>query len=199
MAKAKPEATTARIRYSQALKLASEYLGDPEFVERDILKGLAAREISWWCERFEAPSQYSGPGRGDPNFWKTDHLCTRDGILTPRGLRTKGDSAKRRDGAAAYGIELDRNALVRLLPPDAPRATLPARKKRKASQVDRVLRALRDPDFPGGVADDIPTNVIHPKVVKYLQLETKRLGLSDPSWDSVDRALKIIRSAAASG
>ena len=39
-AKAKPETSTARIRYSRAITLASEYLGDAEFVERDILDGL---------------------------------------------------------------------------------------------------------------------------------------------------------------
>ena len=37
MAKAKPEAITW-IRYSQAKALASEYLGDPDFVGREIRK-----------------------------------------------------------------------------------------------------------------------------------------------------------------
>jgi hypothetical protein len=67
MAKASGEATTTWIRYSQAKALASEYLGNPEFVEREFVKGLAAGEIPWRCVRFEAPQQYSGPGPGDPN------------------------------------------------------------------------------------------------------------------------------------
>ena len=125
MAKAKPNTTTARIRYSQALKFAGEYLGDSEYAEREIEKGLIAGEVPWWCARFEAPPQYSGPGPGDPKFWEVDpdRLCTRDGpvvVLRTRGVHTKGDSAKRIDGAAAFGIELDHSALVRLnlLPPD---------------------------------------------------------------------------------
>ena len=61
MAKAKPEATTAWIRYSQAKALASEYLGDPEFVEDELLKGLAAGEIPWRCARFEAPRNIRAP------------------------------------------------------------------------------------------------------------------------------------------
>ena len=205
MAKAKPEATTAWISYSQAKALAGEYLGNVTYAERELLKGLEAAQIPWQCVRFDAPEGYSGPGRGDPKFWKVDpdKLCTRDGpvvVFRLRGVHIKGDSAERIDGATAYGIELDRSALVRLklLRQDSPRAASPAPKKGKAWQVDRVLPALRDPElFPNGT-DGIPTNVAHPKVVKYLQPETKRLGLSDPSWDSVDRALKIIRSSARS-
>jgi hypothetical protein len=56
------------------------------------------------------------------------------------------------------------------------------------------MRALEDPkEFPGG-ALDMTTNVALPKVVKYLEPETKRLGLSTPRWDSVDRALKKYRA-----
>src|SRR5262249_702625 len=113
--KANYDTITAPIRYSQAKALASEYLGDPEFVEREFLKGLAAGEIPWRCARFEAPEQYSGPGPGDAKFWETDpdQLCTRDGplvIFRLRGVHNKDDSAERIDGAAAYGIELDRSA-----------------------------------------------------------------------------------------
>ena len=36
--KATRDTTTARIRYGQAKALASEYLGDPEFVEREFRK-----------------------------------------------------------------------------------------------------------------------------------------------------------------
>jgi hypothetical protein len=198
--KATHDATTARIRYSQAKALASEYLGDPEFVEREFLRGLAAGEIPWWCARFEASQQYSGPGPGDPKFWEVDpdQLVTSDGplvVVSLRGIRIEGDSATRIDGAAAYGIELDRSALVRLklLPPSDDRSS--ARKKRKAPQVDRILSALQPGAlFPDGVPPDMTTNVALPKVVKYLQPETERLGLSAPEWDSVDRALKQYRA-----
>jgi len=201
--KATRDTTTARIRYGQAKALASEYLGDPEFVEREFLKGLAAGEIPWWCARFEAPQQYSGPGPGDPKFWETDpdQLCTRDGpivIFRLRGVHIKGDFARRFDDAAAYGIELDRKALVRLklLPPsDVAGDRSSARKKRKAPQVDRVMRALEDPElFPGGVPLDMTTKAVLKKVANYLEPETKKFGLSTPEWDSVDRALKLYRA-----
>ena len=124
MAKAKPEAITW-IRYSQAKALASEYLGDPDFVEREIRRCLAAGEIPWQCVRFDASEGYSGPGPDDPKFWKIDgvvHQRMRDGsfILGVHGVDTKGDSATRSDGAVASGIDLGRSALVRLklLPPD---------------------------------------------------------------------------------
>jgi hypothetical protein len=202
MAKANRETTTARIRLSRAKALASEHFGS-EFVEREFLKGLVAGEIPWRCARFEAPQQYSGPGPGDPKFWETDpdQLCTRDGpllIIRSRGIRIEGDSAKRIDGAAAYGIELDRSALVRLrlLPPsDVAGDRSSARKKRKAPQVDRILPVLDNLEvFPGGVPPDMPTNVVLQKVANHLKPETERLGLTVPEWDSVDRALKQYRA-----
>jgi hypothetical protein len=119
MAKASGKITTAWISYSQAKELASEYLGDPEFVECALRKGLVAGEIPWRCARFDAPTHYSGPGPGDPKFFEEDLNTNEFG--NPRLLvRFQGDSAKRSDGALALGLELDRNALVRLklLPPD---------------------------------------------------------------------------------
>jgi hypothetical protein len=149
--KAAGEATTAWIRYSQAKALASEYLGDSKFVERELQRGLAAGEIPWRCVRFEAPEQYSGPGCGDPEFWKLGAVRSGRLILNMRGIRTEGDSATRIDGAAAYGIDLDRSALVRLklLPPDdvdgddtlakvwAPRV---ARDLKRAGKLDQVTK-----------------------------------------------------------
>ena len=123
MAKAGGEPTTTWIRYSEAKALAVEYLGDPEFVERELLKGLAAG-VLWRCVRFDAPKGYSGPGAGDRKFWcKPDNLITNErGILIAEleWLVIKGDSAERRHGAAARGVDLDRSALVKLklLPPD---------------------------------------------------------------------------------
>jgi hypothetical protein len=194
--KAKPKTSTARIRYSRAITLASEYLGDPEFVERDILTGLAAGDIPWWCERFEAPQGYSGPGRGDPKFWETDHLCTRDGILTLRGLHTKGDSAKRRDGVAAFGIDLGRSALVRrkLLPPsDFAGDRSSGRNNRKQPQMDRIRQALQELyPYPDGI-DGFTDAAVRKKVGDYLQPEIKN-GLKVPDRRSMNRALRQYRN-----
>ena len=115
MAKAGGKSITAWIRQSQAKVLASEYLGDPKFVEREILKGLADGEIQWRCARFEAPPQYSGPGSGDPKFWKIDpNELIKGMIFRIDGITLEGDSARRFDDVAAYGIDYDRGALVRL-------------------------------------------------------------------------------------
>jgi hypothetical protein len=68
-----------------------------------------------------------------------------------RAFRIEGDSATREEGAAAYGIDLDRSALVRLklLPPDdvdgddtlakvwAPRV---ARDLKRAGKLDQVTK-----------------------------------------------------------
>jgi hypothetical protein len=203
MAKAGGETTTAWIRYSRATALAGEYLGNVSYAEREIRKGAEAAEIPWQCVRFDAPEGYSGPGRGDPTFWREpDNLITSEGgilIAQLEWLNIKDDSARRLDGAAAYGIELDRSALIRLglLPPsDVAGGRLSARKKRTKPQVDRIMRALHDPElFPGGVPTEM-SNAVFSKVVNYLQRqpETKNLGLSAPSWDSVDRALKQYRA-----
>jgi hypothetical protein len=200
--KANRDTTTTWIRYSQAKALAGEYLGDPEFVEREFRKGLKTRDIPWQCERFETPEGYSGPGRGDPDFWREpDNLITSErGLLIAQldWLTIEGDSARRINGAAAYGIDLDRSALVRLrlLPSsDVTDDRSSAQEKRKKPQVDRIMRALEDPElFPGGVPSDMKTNVALPIVVEYLKPETKRLRLLDPEWDSVDRALKLYRA-----
>jgi hypothetical protein len=55
------------------------------------------------------------------------------------------------------------------------------------------MRALEDPElFPGGVPTEM-SSAVFSKVENYLQRqpETKNLGLSAPSPDSVDRALKL--------
>ena len=149
--KAGSEVTTAWIRYSQAKALAGEYLGDPEVAEREIRKGLAAG-IPWRCVRFEAPLQYSGPGPGDPKFWREpDNLLPASfpPVVRLDWLVIKGDYARHINGAAALGVELDRSALVRLklLPPDdidgdaalakvyAPRV---ARDLKRAGKLDQV-------------------------------------------------------------
>ena len=113
------KAVAKSITQSHAMALAREYLGNPKFVEREILKGLAAGEIPWRCVRFETSPHYSGPGPGDPKFWEFDpnQLIYNEGpvlALNVRGIALEGDSARRIDGAAAYGIEFDRGALVRL-------------------------------------------------------------------------------------
>ena len=203
-AKAKPETSTARIRYSRAITLASEYLGDAEFVERDILTGLAAGDIPWWCERFEAPPQYSGPRAGDPKFWKVDpdKLCTSDGpvvILRTRGVHIKGDSAKRIDGAAAFGIDLGQSALVRrkLLPPsDVAGDRSSARKRRKTFAGPKPKRAKSDGPAIRRIRQDllklfppdgrVPDHNATEKICARIEAEC---GWK-PSWDSVARALR---------
>jgi hypothetical protein len=212
MAKAKPKATTAWIGYSEAKALAGEYLGDPDFAEREIRRGLATGEIPCQCARFEAPEGYSGPGPDDPKFWKFDgQQCTRDGaveIYTWREIHIEGNSAIRTDDAAAYGIELDRDSLVRLklLPPDdangdsdgitakvsASRVASAARKKRRQPQVDRILQAI-PVVFLNGDIEEISNAVVEQKVTTYLRPETKK-GLALPSPDSFARALHQYRA-----
>jgi hypothetical protein len=124
MAKAGGKTTTARIRLGEAKRLSGECLGNVKYAEREIRKRLEAGEIPWWCVRFAAPDGYSGLGPGDPNFWREpdDLITSARGILIAQleWLGIEGDSAEHINGAAAYGIELDRGALVRLglLPPD---------------------------------------------------------------------------------
>jgi hypothetical protein len=199
MAKAKPEATTAWIRYSQAKALASEYLGDPEFVEDEFRKRLVAGDIPWQCVRFDATGGYSGPGPGDPKFWKIDgvvhqRMCDGSFILGLHGVDVKGDSAKRSDGAVASGIDLGRSALVRLklLPPNdvdgdrdntlakvrAPRVASSGRKKRKPDgpEVRRVKQELPKLFPPDG---RVPDHVATAKVCARIEFESGWIA----SWD----------------
>ncbi|HVQ81523.1 MAG TPA: hypothetical protein VMS82_16535 [Pseudolabrys sp.] len=144
MAKAGGNTTTTWTRYSQAKALAGEYLGDSKFVERELQRGLAAGEIPWRCVRFEAPEQYSGPGCGDQEFWKLGAVRSGRLILNMRGIRTEGDSATRMiDGGAAYGIDLDRAALVRLklLPADnGAETTSPLQRQAGKSLIEAEVR-----------------------------------------------------------
>jgi hypothetical protein len=197
MAKAGSETTTAWIRYSQAKALSGEHLGDVTYAERKICKGLEAGEISWRCVDFDPPEGYSGPGRGDPNFWREpDNLITSEpGILIAQlgWLTIKGDTARHINGATAYVIELDRSALVRLglLPSsDVAGDRSSARKKRRPPQQDRmdpVLRKLYPPD--GVVPKVIPTETVRGQVDDELADENARLGLRSPGWDAVNRKL----------
>jgi hypothetical protein len=190
MAKVSGKATTTWIRYSQALKLASEYLGNPDFVEREIRRGLAAEEIPWQCARFEAPPQYSGSGSGDREFWKFEgQLRIRDGstvIETWRGIHIEGDSAIRTDDAAAHGLDLDRSALVRLklLPPD----NVGAGTLRSTKRVHRLTPtevAAREEFPPDGIPPDtLPTS----KALRQLEKRMQRDGLKT-SDDTMRRAI----------
>jgi hypothetical protein len=204
-AKAKPKATTAWIEYSEAKALASEYWGDPDRVECEIRRGLATGEIPCQWAHFEAPEGYSGPGPGDPEFWKFEgQQRTRDGsveIRTWREIHIEGNSAIRTDNAAVYGLKLDRSALVRLklLPPDdVPakvrplRATSSVRKERKQPQVERVLLAIPE-CFPDGDIDGIPDPDVRQKVGDHLEPETKK-GLKVPDRRSMNRALRQYRN-----
>jgi hypothetical protein len=101
MAKVDTKVSTAWLRYSKALAAAIKHLSDPEYVENEFLKLLAAGEIGCRYVRFVASQQYSGPGPDDPRFWQY-------------GLIVKGDAVWRMDGAAAYGIDLAQDDLVRL-------------------------------------------------------------------------------------
>jgi len=204
--------TTTWISYSQATALASEYLGDPDFVEREIRRGLATGEIPCQWAHFEAPEGYSGPGPGDPEFWKFEgQQCTRDGaveIRTWREIHIEGNSAIRTDGAAVRGIKLGRSALVRLklLPPDdvddvdddtpakvrPPRAASPVWKERRRPQVERVLLAIPE-CFRNGDIDGIPDPDVRQKVGDHLQPETKK-GLKVPDRRSMNRAIRQYRN-----
>ena len=87
MAKKAGSEVTTWVKYSQAKALAGEYLGDPEVAERKIRKGLAAG-IPWRCVDFEAPLQYSGPGRSDPTSALTSAALSAD--ATSSASRSRG-------------------------------------------------------------------------------------------------------------
>ena len=70
-----------------------------------------------------------------------------------------------------------------LMPP----APAPSR-ARKAPQADRALRVIQE-HYPNGVPDEVSTKTVRRVVVSKLADESKRLGLADPSWESVHRAL----------
>jgi hypothetical protein len=199
MAKDGGKVTTTWIWQSEAKAQSVEYLGDPDFVERKYREHLAAGKIPWDCEHFEAPPQYSGPGPGDPEFWKFEgQLRTRDGsavIVKWREIHTEGNSAIRTDDATAKGIKYDRSALVRLkllLPDDVEGDGDSSRpEKRKSPQVDRVMWALSEL-YPAGI-DGIPDADVRRKVANHLQPETKK-GLPVPDRRSMNRAIRQYRN-----
>jgi hypothetical protein len=200
MAKASGKSITW-VLLSEAKARAINAYQSHEPAERRLREWLAAGKLRWRSEHPEGSKREFDPGSGDPKFWVEPPLTFPPPgpvlILQTRSLIINWDESwvRRRWGWASsytfYRIEVAEEDLAKLLPAGSPGA----RKKRKASQVDRVLPALRDPAlFPGGVPDDMPTNVVQDKVADYLRPETKRLGISDPSWDSVDRALKKHRA-----
>jgi hypothetical protein len=177
MAKAGGEPTTTWIRYSEAKALAGEYLGDATEAERDIRKGLAAKQIPWQCVRFDVPEGYSGPRAGDANFWREpDNLAMR-----LEWLAIKGDSARHINGAVAKGIDLGRNALVklRLLPPTTP----PKKRARRLTPTEVVARQVFPPD--GMPPDTLSTA----KALQRLAKRLEQLGILS-SDDTMRRATK---------
>jgi hypothetical protein len=62
--------------------------------------------------------------------------------------------------------------------------------KSDGPQVRRVLRVLPQLFPPEGkVPDEVPTETVRGQVAKVLESENRRLGLRNPGWDSVRRAL----------
>jgi hypothetical protein len=58
----------------------------------------------------------------------------------------------------------------------------------KKFQAERIARALQK-RYPNGVAKETSTAAVHAAVVAELDTETKRLGLHDPSYTSIARAI----------
>lgn len=68
-------------------------------------------------------------------------------------------------------------------------APIPAPKRRKRRQVDRVTSAINKL-YPGGVVPDgVTIKAVHRAVAAALASESRRLGLADPSPESVARAI----------
>jgi hypothetical protein len=61
-------------------------------------------------------------------------------------------------------------------------------KKRIARQQERVLRAVRN-RWPNGVPSNLTIETVRGIVADDLAPESKNLGLADPSWETVARAL----------
>jgi hypothetical protein len=197
MAKAGIKATITWTRLSGAKKESTDYLGDPRFVDSEFLKGLEVGEIRWRCVRFDAPPQYSGPGPGDPKFFYVDpdKLIYADGpimVAQLSGLTITGDSVRRIDGAAAYGIELAREDLVRLnlLPAviddgvDDGGSSRPSPIKKKPQRPHRA-KVEAGKMFPQGVRDDEDL----PTALKKLGDHLQKLGIP-ASERSLRRYLK---------
>ena len=69
-------------------------------------------------------------------------------------------------------------------------AEVPAKKKSQIDRVCRVLPKLYPPD--GKVPANIDVETVRGKVANKLALESKELAKADPSWNTVDRAIKRI-------
>jgi hypothetical protein len=190
VAKAGGKNSTEWIRYSRAKKLICDYLEwDAKSAEREILKRIVAAEIRWQCGHFQAPKEYSGPGPGDPRFFKPDdsnRSVTAGGPLVffhNLPLSIRGDTIKRNcDGAVAEDIEVAYEDLAKLkLLPSA--SSPPAKKARRLSTVDIVVAEK----FPDGV----PPNLSPKEALRELGEELKRRKITIPHDDTLKRKLGL--------
>ena len=69
-----------------------------------------------------------------------------------------------------------------------PKSAKPKPKSKPSRQVDRVRLALKKL-YPHEVPAEIPTETIRGQVAAELGPESERLGLGEPSWQTVNRAL----------
>jgi hypothetical protein len=169
MAKAGSKVTTW-IRYSRAKKLIGDYLGwDAKSVDRELLKRLEARDIRWQCGRFEAPKGYSGPGPGDPEFFREFPNESIPDYGMYCGAYIIGDTATRSGGAIADDMEVAYEDIVKLKlsPPASDNGTKkkPQRPHRAKIEADRM--------YPYGVREDEDL----PAALKKLGDHLQKLGI----------------------
>jgi len=107
-----------------------------------------------------------------------------DGII--RRLNRAGDEIAARETKQKWDRLLTAlETLCKRFPDGKPKS-----KPRKARQADRVMQALRKLYPPDGVVPaEIPTATVCGKVADELAAESQHLGLPDPSWATIKRAL----------
>jgi len=164
MARAGRKDSTEWLGYSRAKKLVGDYQGwDAATTDAEFLKKMESDEIEW-RGRLRAPKGYSGPGPGDPKFFKLDdpnQLMPTDGQLgfvMLYSVHINADTATRIDGAAVEHMEVSKDSLVRLrwLPPDDGDASpvKKARAERGPRQITPIHNLARKTFPPDGKPPD---------------------------------------------
>jgi hypothetical protein len=189
MAEAKHGTSTVRMSLREAHALLVGAHGSRPYAELRLREEGQADRLPWGYLRKTGDAS-------DAEFWPSARINFEESsadvgytmFVVGPGV---GDAGVRR--TEYYGIWVSRAHVQALLPAE-PSTDEEKPSSRLGPQMRRVLQALKKAYPPGGKPPDgVPTKVVWARVCEELKDDSEKKGLAAPSWDTVKRALGLLR------
>jgi len=197
---AAPAVSEDWVLLAEARHLVVDAVKAPALAERLIVERLESGKMRWRCWRAETTDKITGPGIGDPAYWREydDSIPERPGGAVQRVRRLfiewSESHARRQLGpilvSRVYRVEVPRADVMAMLTDAGLHAVAADPKKtsgRRDFQAERVRRVLQTV-CPNGT-DGISTAEIERRIADALKDESIQLGIKNPSRPVIGRVL----------